>query len=126
MNIHELCPNIATDVVMRRALSLLIRHGVILSESRMKLKTIALATTCMSALFAGSAFASGYGPAPFYRPDVGASASQRGQSGQTVSAERQQAFDDATASAFGGVPAGVSAADSRWHKAAGSNIFKGH
>jgi hypothetical protein len=37
------------------------------------------------------AFASGYGPAPFYRPSVGAPASQRGQSAQTVSAERNGA-----------------------------------
>ncbi|CAN7762452.1 hypothetical protein LJR031_007170 [Caballeronia sp. LjRoot31] len=34
------------------------------------------------------AFASGYGPAPFYHPDLGAPASQRGQSALTVAAER--------------------------------------
>ena len=38
-----------------------------------------------------SAFASGYGPAPFYRPSVGAPASQRGQSAQTIAAERNDA-----------------------------------
>ena len=37
------------------------------------------------------AFASGYGPAPFYRPSVGAPASQRGQSAQTIAAERNDA-----------------------------------
>lgn len=37
------------------------------------------------------AFASGYGPAPFYRPDVGAPASQRGQSAPTIAAERGDA-----------------------------------
>lgn len=36
------------------------------------------------------AFASGYGPAPFYRPQIGAPASQRGQSAQTVAAERAE------------------------------------
>ena len=37
------------------------------------------------------AFASGYGPAPFYRPSVGAPVSQRGQSAQTIAAERNDA-----------------------------------
>ena len=37
------------------------------------------------------AFASGYGPAPFYRPSVGAPASLRGQSAQTIAAERNDA-----------------------------------
>jgi hypothetical protein len=37
------------------------------------------------------AFASGYGPAPFYQPSVGAPASQRGQSAQTIIAERNSA-----------------------------------
>jgi hypothetical protein len=37
------------------------------------------------------AFASGYGPAPFYQPLVGAPASQRGQSEQTIIAERNNA-----------------------------------
>ncbi|SAK50682.1 hypothetical protein AWB75_01429 [Caballeronia catudaia] len=41
----------------------------------------------LSSAFAGSAFASGYGPAPHYRPDVGAPASQHGVSAQTFAAE---------------------------------------
>ncbi|WP_109476268.1 hypothetical protein [Paraburkholderia sp. C35] len=41
-----------------------------------------------SASVSPSAFASGYGPAPFYRPYVGAPASQRGESSQTLSSER--------------------------------------
>lgn len=41
----------------------------------------------LSSVFAGSAFASGYGPAPHYRPDVGAPASQHGVSAQTFAAE---------------------------------------
>ncbi len=36
-----------------------------------------------TALFASSVFASGYGPAPFYRPDTGAPASQRGPGADT-------------------------------------------
>ena len=35
-----------------------------------------------------SAFASGYGPAPFYRPDIGAPVSQRGQSSLTLATDR--------------------------------------
>jgi hypothetical protein len=41
-----------------------------------------------SSAFAGSAFASGYGPAPFYRPAVGAPSSQQGPSAQTIAAEQ--------------------------------------
>nr|WP_208635630.1 hypothetical protein [Caballeronia pedi] len=41
----------------------------------------------LSSVFAGSAFAGGYGPAPHYRPDVGAPASQHGVSAQTFAAE---------------------------------------
>jgi hypothetical protein len=36
------------------------------------------------------AHASGYGPAPFYRPDAGAPSSERGISTQTIAAERSQ------------------------------------
>jgi len=59
------------------------------------------AATVMSA---APAFASGYGPAPFYQPSVGAPASQRGQSAQTVAAERQNGAD--AGQAYGGVIAG--------------------
>jgi len=41
-----------------------------------------------SSAFAVSAFASGYGPAPFYRPAVGAPSSQQGPSAQTIAAEQ--------------------------------------
>ncbi|SAK58328.1 hypothetical protein AWB79_02518 [Caballeronia hypogeia] len=41
----------------------------------------------LSSVFAAPAFASGYGPAPHYRPDVGAPASQHGVSAQTFAAE---------------------------------------
>ncbi|RFU45296.1 hypothetical protein [Paraburkholderia sp. DHOC27] len=65
----------------------------------MKTKIIAALLVAASATLAAPAFASGYGPAPFYRPNVGAPASQQGQSAQTVAAER----DAAANSSYGGV-----------------------
>ncbi|TDN58883.1 hypothetical protein [Paraburkholderia sp. BL10I2N1] len=47
--------------------------------------TILIAAT---AIIATPAFASGYGPAPHYRPTEGAPASQRGVSTQTMAAEQ--------------------------------------
>jgi hypothetical protein len=41
-----------------------------------------------SGAVATPAFASGYGPAPFYRPSVGAPGSQQGPSAQTIAAEQ--------------------------------------
>lgn len=67
----------------------------------MKTKLIAALLVAASASVAAPAFASGYGPAPFYRPNVGAPASQQGVSAQTVAAERaQQQGVDAS---YGGV-----------------------
>lgn len=70
----------------------------------MKTKLIVALLVALSASAAAPAFASGYGPAPFYKPSVGAPASQRGQSEQTVAAERSDA-NAATGSqdAYGGV-----------------------
>jgi hypothetical protein len=63
---------------------------------------IAALLVAASAALAAPAFASsGYGPAPSYNPAVGAPASQRGQSVQTVAAEQAQA--DANATSYGGV-----------------------
>jgi len=45
----------------------------------MKTKFIAALLIAVSASVAAPAFASGYGPAPFYRPSVGAPAAQQGQ-----------------------------------------------
>jgi hypothetical protein len=53
--------------------------------TKSRLLTLLIATA--SAL-STSAFASGYGPAPFYRPAAGAPASERGVSAQTVAAEQ--------------------------------------
>jgi hypothetical protein len=63
---------------------------------------IAALLVAASAALAAPAFASsGYGPAPSYNPSVGAPASQRGQSVQTVAAEQAQA--NANATSYGGV-----------------------
>ncbi|MPW21063.1 hypothetical protein GCT13_30370 [Paraburkholderia sp. CNPSo 3157] len=57
----------------------------------MNTKFIATLLIASSASLAAPAFASGYGPAPFYRPDDGGPASQRGQSAQTLAVEEAQA-----------------------------------
>jgi hypothetical protein len=54
---------------------------------------------------AAPVFASGYGPAPFYKPSVGAPASQSGQSLRTVAAERGEPSPEL---AYGGAVAGLS------------------
>ncbi|MEX3934929.1 hypothetical protein AB4Y32_24585 [Paraburkholderia phymatum] len=56
----------------------------------MNTKLIATLLIACSASLAAPAFASGYGPAPYYRPDAGAPASQRGQSAQTLAVEEDQ------------------------------------
>jgi hypothetical protein len=56
----------------------------------MKAKYVVALLVASSAALAATAFAGGYGPAPFYRPDVGAPTSQRGQSTQTMAAEKGQ------------------------------------
>jgi hypothetical protein len=62
-------------------------------------KLIAALLVAASVSIAAPAFASGYGPAPFYRPSVGAPASQQGQSAQTVAAERASASQNGVAQA---------------------------
>ena len=57
----------------------------------MKSKLIVTLLVASSASLAAPAFASGYGPAPYYRPDTGAPASQAGQSAQTLAAEAAMA-----------------------------------
>lgn len=54
-----------------------------MTKSRLLMLLIATASALST-----SAFASGYGPAPFYRPAAGAPASERGMSAQTVAAEQ--------------------------------------
>ena len=90
----------------------------------MKTRLIAALLVAVSASVAAPAFASGYGPAPFYQPSVGAPASQRGQSAQTVAAGR----DDATGSqeAYGGVVAGQTVAGSRVTVSPRDNLYARH
>jgi hypothetical protein len=78
---------------------------------------IASLLVAVSAVFAAPAFASGYGPAPSYRPLVGAPASQRGQSEQTVAAENAAARSNVTG--YGGVESTVTQSGSR---SAGSDV----
>lgn len=57
----------------------------------MKSKLIAGLLIATSAAFAAPVFASGLGPAPFYRPDVGNSSSQSGSRAHTAAVEQQAA-----------------------------------
>jgi len=59
----------------------------------MKTRLITALLVATSACVAGPAFASGYGPAPFYKPSIGAPTSQRGQSAQTIMAEQRDAVE---------------------------------
>jgi hypothetical protein len=72
----------------------------------MKTQLIAALLVALSASATAPAFASGYGPAPSYRPSVGAPASQRGLSAQTLAAGRDVAAG--SQEAYGGVISGHS------------------
>jgi hypothetical protein len=89
----------------------------------MKTTILAALLVAASATLAAPAFASGYGPAPFYRPNVGAPASQRGQSVQTVAAER--AATDAN-TAYGGVNAQRSESSGDVHLTNVGSLFGRH
>ncbi|QCP52792.1 hypothetical protein FAZ95_27035 [Trinickia violacea] len=90
----------------------------------MKTKLIAALLVAFSATAAAPAFASGYGPAPFYKPSVGAPASQRGESAQTLAAERDSA--NASQDAYGGVVAGSSQSASRTVLPARDTLYAHH
>ena len=89
----------------------------------MKTKIIAALLVAASATLAAPAFASGYGPAPFYRPTVGAPASQQGQSAQTVAAERANANDN---SSYGGVTEQTSQSGSREPSTGARSVLFSH
>jgi len=91
----------------------------------MKTKLIAALLVAVSASIAAPAFASGYGPAPFYRPSVGAPASQRGVSAQTVAAERNDAAN-AVKDSVGGVNSASSESGSRQIVDSARNTYQGH
>ncbi|MFT0170561.1 hypothetical protein ACLKMY_16315 [Paraburkholderia mimosarum] len=76
----------------------------------MKTKLIVVLFAVLSASVAAPAFAGGYGPAPGYRPSIGAPESQRGQSLQTLAASTSgnngaqgARAAQATEAAYGGV-----------------------
>jgi len=89
----------------------------------MKTKIIAALLVAASATLASPAFASGYGPSPFYRPTVGAPASQQGQSAQTVAAERANANDNTS---YGGVAEQTSQSGSREPSTGASSVIFSH
>ncbi|MGF6549365.1 hypothetical protein [Paraburkholderia youngii] len=89
----------------------------------MKTKFIAALLVAASASIAAPAFASGYGPAPYYRPLVGAPASQQGQNAQTVASERA----NAQSNAYGGVNSVSTQSGSRSESPSGpQSVYFGH
>jgi hypothetical protein len=97
----------------------------------MKTRFIVALFAALSASVTVPAFASGYGPAPSYRPAVGAPASQRGQSVQTLAAENAANADSAaqtsvTQAAYGGSVAGRSESGGRVFATPRDNLFAHH
>ncbi|MGX6999473.1 hypothetical protein [Caballeronia sp. KNU42] len=90
----------------------------------MKTKLIVALLVAVSAFAAAPVFASGYGPAPFYRPAVGAPASQSGQSVRTVTAERANATG--SDEAYGDVVSGLSQAGSHVAVTPRNSVFAHH
>jgi hypothetical protein len=92
----------------------------------MKTKLIAALLVAVSAAVAAPAFASGYGPAPFYRPSVGAPVSQRGESAVAIAAQRNSADNTAVDTSYGGVIGASSQSGSRQAFEGPSNLYRGH
>jgi len=92
----------------------------------MKTKLIAALLVAVSAAVAAPAFASGYGPAPFYRPSVGAPVSQRGQSAQVVAAERNSTGNATADTSYGGVASATSESGSRQFPHTTRSLYAGH
>jgi hypothetical protein len=93
----------------------------------MKSKFIAALLVAASASLAAPAFASGYGPAPFYRPDVGAPSSQRGPSVEAFAADQNSAA--LNRSDVGGAAVGTVESSSRSggvDDAAIKQLYRGH
>ena len=91
----------------------------------MKSKLLAAVLVAVTTSFAAPVFASGYGPAPSYRPSVGAPASQRGSSAQTVAAERNSAAGSVNDS-YGGVAASSSESGGRQTADSVGHVYSGH
>ncbi|HEY1996939.1 hypothetical protein [Paraburkholderia sp.] len=90
----------------------------------MKIKLLVALLVALSTSAAAPAFAGGYGPAPFYKPSIGAPASQRGQNTQTVAAERGDAAG--SQEGYGGVVSGAFQAGGRGVGAPRGNLFAHH
>jgi hypothetical protein len=91
----------------------------------MKSKLLAALLVAVTTSIAAPAFASGYGPAPSYRPSVGAPASQRGQSAQTVAAGNSNVTGSVSDS-YGGVIGSASQSGSRQMTDANSGLYSRH
>jgi hypothetical protein len=89
----------------------------------MKTKLIPVLLIAASASLAAPAFASGYGPEPFYNPGVGAPSSERGQNAQTVAAEQAAANSD---TAYGGVREESSNSGAHQQLPAADALYRGH
>jgi hypothetical protein len=93
----------------------------------MKRNLLATLLIAASATIAAPAFASGYGPAPFYRPAVGAPTSQQGPQAQAVAAEEHA--NGVNDTAFGGSRDTLAQSGSRAQSNNGNNaqsVFFGH
>jgi hypothetical protein len=89
----------------------------------MKSKLIAALLLATSATIAAPAFASGYGPAPFYRPAVGAPSSQSGPSAQTLAAEQNNGVARSDVGGTTGATVEAAAAPARAVNPGSQNTF---
>lgn len=92
----------------------------------MKSKLLAALLIAATTTIAAPAFASGYGPAPSYRPSVGAPASQRGQSAQTVAAEHDSSAVGSVSNSYGGVVGSSSESGSRQPAGSLGQLYSKH
>ena len=92
----------------------------------MKSKFLAALLIAATASIAAPAFASGYGPAPSYRPSVGAPASQQGQNAQTVAADRNNSAVNSANDSYGGVTASSSESGGRESVRSFDRLYSNH
>jgi len=92
----------------------------------MSKRLIAAALVAISAAVAAPAFASGFGPAPGYRPDVGAPSSQSGPSAATLHADNNAPAANASNDAMGGMRDGSSQSGARVQFGTSHTIFAHH
>jgi hypothetical protein len=85
---------------------------------------IAAVLIAASATVAAPAFASGYGPAPYYNPTVGAPTSQQGQNTQTIAADEAQT--KAASNSYGGVASVSTQSGARPQETGPQSIYFGH